>query len=160
MPIREFELFHGAVLTKLVRGDRALTLRMIETRPTDAWSTYRVNDQVNVLLKHSLSPRIARRENATAWQFVFSRDQMRQLRTANTWAALVCGSKTVGRSDMEICLLDPTQLEEVLDLASDDQQSVTVKRIEGKSLRVSSPQVRKELVVPRSRADNWDIPGS
>ncbi len=30
MPIREFELFHGAALTKIVRSDRPMTLRMIE----------------------------------------------------------------------------------------------------------------------------------
>lgn len=37
MAIDEFELFHGVVLTKLVRSDRPITLRMIETRPREAW---------------------------------------------------------------------------------------------------------------------------
>jgi hypothetical protein len=30
MTIKQFELFHGAVLTKLVRSDRPITLRMID----------------------------------------------------------------------------------------------------------------------------------
>lgn len=37
--IREFELFHGAALTKIVRAERPVTLRLIETRPDDAWAT-------------------------------------------------------------------------------------------------------------------------
>ena len=162
MPVREFELFHGSVLTKLVRSDRPLTLRMIETRPGDAWSTYRVNDEVSVLLKYSLNRRSLKREKAKAWQwqFVFSPDQMKQLQNAVTWYALVCGSKFLEDSDMEVCLLDPTQIAELLDLSSTSQQSLTVKRIEGKSLRASSPRLGEEMVVARNRVDTWNVPGS
>lgn len=44
MPIKQFELFHGAVLTKLVRGGGKVKLTLIETRPRrgDA-STPRLN---------------------------------------------------------------------------------------------------------------------
>jgi hypothetical protein len=160
MPVREFELFHGAVLTKLVRADHPLTLRMIETRPSDAWSTYRINDQVNVLIKHSLNPRSLTREKGKAWQFVFSPEQMRQIRIPSTWGALVCGGKTVGGSEMEVCLLAPEQLAELLDVSSNEPQSVTVKRIEGKGLRAQSPLMKNDLVVPRNRIDTWVVPGS
>ena len=160
MPVREFELFHGAVLTKLARSDRPLTLRMIETRPGDAWSTYRVNDAVSVLIKHSLNPRSVKREKAKTWQFVFSPDQMRQLQAAGTWAALVCGGKTVGETHMEVCLLDPTELGQLVDLSSASQQSLTVKRIGGKGLRASSVRMNVDLIIPRSRLEKWKVPGS
>ena len=93
MAIREFELFHGAILTRLVRSNKPITLRMIETRPVDAWSTYRLNDEVNVLFKHSLAFRKTQRDDARVWNFAFTRDQISQLRTQGTWAALVCGCK-------------------------------------------------------------------
>lgn len=161
MSVREFELFHGAALTKLVRTETALTLRLIETRPTDSWSTYRVNDEVNILLKHSVRPRSRKRENGAAvWQFVFSPDQMKQVTQAGTWAALVCGAPELGASDMDVCLLDPTQLAQLLDTGRTNQQSLTVKRLPGKSLRVTSVRVSDEFVVPRNRLDDWAVPGS
>lgn len=33
MSVKEFELFHGAVLTKLLRSEKPVALRLIETRP-------------------------------------------------------------------------------------------------------------------------------
>lgn len=161
MPVREFEMFHGAVLTKLVRGDRPLTLRLIETRPEDSWSTYRVNDEVGVLVKHSVRPRtLKREEGAVAWQFVFSAEQMEQLRQPETWVALVCGSTNFGARDMEVCLLAPSQVATLTDLTDGGQQSVTVKRLPGRSLRVGSARAAEALVVPRNRLDDWSVPGS
>jgi hypothetical protein len=160
MPIREFELFHGAVLTKLVRADRPITLRMIETRPADAWSTYRINDAVSILLKHSTRLRpLRRKRGAAAWSFVFSTDQIEQLSKQGTWAALVCCSSKIGRNKMETCLLDPDQLNRLLDLTAKTQQSITVKRLPGKRLRVVSPRTR-DLVVARNRIETWRVPGS
>ncbi len=159
MPVREFELFHGAVLTKLVRSDKPLTLRMIETRSGESWSTYKINDEVRLLLKHSVISRSLSREKSRAWQFVFSPDQMVQLAVPNTWCVLVCGGKTVGDTQMEVCLLDPTQTAVLLDVSISTQQSLLVKRIEGKSLRASSAR-SNEIVIARNRLDTWTVPGS
>jgi len=133
---------------------------MIETRPSEAWSTYRINDEVSVLVKYSLNVRTLKRENGKAWQFIFSSDQMRQLLNRATWAALVCGGKAVSGGDMEVCLLNPEQLGQILDLSSNTQQSVTVKRIGGRSLRALSARLREELIIPRNRVDTWALPGS
>jgi hypothetical protein len=159
MSVKEFELFHGAVLTKLARSKKALTLCMIETKPGDDWSSYRVNDAVSLLLKHSLVSRSLSREKARVWQFVFSPDQIRQLQQPGTWAALVCGSKTASDTSMEVCLLDPPQVEQLLDLTAATQQALMVKRIEGKSLRAYSGR-SEEFVVPRNRLDTWVVPGA
>ncbi len=162
MSIREFELFHGAVLTKLVRSDRPVTLRMIETRPSEAWSTYVINNELRLLVKHSASPRKLKRERrgARSWTFVFSRDQLRQLEKPHVWVALVCGAHRFPRSRMEVCLIDPTEVAELIDQAADTQQSVIVRYLgPRKSLRVSSTKV-DELVVARNRVEKWEIPGS
>jgi len=159
MPIREFELFHGAVLTKLVRSDTPLTLRMIETRSGESWSTYKINDEVRLLLKHSVISRALSRDKSRAWQFVFSPDQMIQVAAPTTWCALVCGNKSIADAKMEICLLDPSQLGVLLDITTRAQQSLMIKRIEGKSLRASSVRA-SDIVIARNRLDSWAVPGS
>lgn len=157
MAIKEFELFHGAVLTKLVRSDQLLTLRMIETRVAEDWSTYLVNDQIRVLIKHSATFRETKKDNATAWQFVFNSNQIRQLDVAKTWAALVCGSKCLGNGEMEICLLAPGQVGKLINVTSNSQQALTVKSIPAKSLRVFNSNVKNELIISRNRMDTWVI---
>ena len=57
MSVKEFELFHGAVLTKVLRSDRPVALRLVGTRPGENWSTYTLNDAVDLLVSHSKSPR-------------------------------------------------------------------------------------------------------
>jgi hypothetical protein len=56
MAVHEFELFHGIALTKLVRAERPISLRMIKTRPGEAWSAYTINNEVELFLKHSTMP--------------------------------------------------------------------------------------------------------
>lgn len=160
MSIKEFELYHGAVITQLLRSESPLTLRMIETKPTEAWSTYIINDEVNLVIKHSLSPRISKKSNQITWQFIFSIDQIRQLNSANTWSSLVCASKDLSNKFMEICLIDLSQINDLLDISSLKQQSILVKRIDGKSLRVTSRRIEHEILIPKNRLTKWQIPGS
>jgi hypothetical protein len=47
MSVHEFELFHCMFLTKLVQSDRPITLRMFETKPSEEWSIYKLNDAVD-----------------------------------------------------------------------------------------------------------------
>jgi hypothetical protein len=161
MPVREFELFHGAVLTKIVRSDRPMTLRMIETKPGESWSAYTVNNEVTLILKHSARPRKLKRERGSfRWQFTLGADQIQQLSGANSWLGLVCGSQSIGKSaPMEVCLLDPKDTERLVDKSSLVQQSIFVTYQPGKSLRASSPKI-EEIVVPRNRLETWEIPGS
>ena len=37
MSVRDFELYHGAVLTKILRFQKPVALRLVETRPQDNW---------------------------------------------------------------------------------------------------------------------------
>lgn len=159
MPIREFEMFHGALLTKLVRSDRPIALRMIETRPSQAWSTYLINDAVRILVKYSATPRkLTRERGAVRWNFIFSPDQMYEARQEGTWVALVCGADRIIQP-MEVCLVNSSEIASLLDLNSSSQQWIAVKYLPNKSLRVSTATV-EDYIIPRNRCERWAIPGS
>jgi|SRR3990172_2042437 len=162
MAVNEFELFHGIVLTKLMRSERPVALRLIETRPAEAWSAYRVNDELDLFIKHSTAPRLlSRGRGGRSWTFVFSPAQLRQMqgsrREGPVWAALVGGSRDV-KDQMIVCLLDPDQIAEVVDLGSPNQQSLTVRQIPRSNLRVFKDK-RERFLVAQSRLDQWEVPG-
>jgi hypothetical protein len=157
MPVKSFELFHGAVLTKLVRSDRPVTLRLIETGSQGPWGMYRINDEVNLLLKYSTTPKA--REGATRWDFVVSRREMKELSNEATWLALVCGSSELRSTGMETCLLDPRQLKALFHLKG-WQESAYVERKQRTSLRVGPTRAGPELVIARNRVETWKVPGS
>jgi hypothetical protein len=166
--VHEFEMFHGIVLTKLVRRRHPVSLSMIETRTKDAWSEYKVNDQVVLYVKHSTSPRSLKREGGIAWNFSFATDHISRIRTlrdgGDICMVLVCGDRHLAElRAMQICLLQRHQVVGLLDLDSSKPQAVRVRYLPGtgKSLRVrGSLNGTGEVVVPRSGFDNWQIPGT
>lgn len=109
MSVHEFELFHGAVLTKLVRSDRPVTLRMIETRPAEAWAAYTINLDVLLLIKYSTTFRSLKRQPGRAWTFAFSPAEVHCLGSGpngkQSFAALVCANRALDRKGMALCLL-------------------------------------------------------
>lgn len=162
MSVNVFELFHGAVLAKILRSEKPVSLRLIETRPRENWSTYTLNDSLDLFISYSRNPHPLRR-GGTSWTFVFSENQLRQLdpsrRNHPVWAALVCGRSTIARGEMHICLLDPDQLAELLEY-SGPPQSLTV-RAPGGGLQLRVFKDRQELFkIPNSRIDGWQISGS
>lgn len=167
MSIKQFELFHGAVLAKLVRRGQRVALTMIETRPGDPWAVYTINDAVDLFVKYRTAStarrRLIRPAGALSWSFVFTPDQLRQIRELqgrrDVFAVLVCGRAGVRDPDQQTCLLRPDQLERLLDLDDPTQQSVGVRYIPRKKLRVSSSRTER-LLISQSALDRWDVPGS
>jgi len=190
MGVHKFEHLHGVVLTKLMRSDRPTTLRMVETAPKEAWSLYRVNDAVDLLIKCSTAPRELSRERAQgghgyAWTFTFTPAEVRKAleRRAgkqshlslppSTYAALVCAFP-MHSQQTKLCLLEPAELGKLLTMAAPmhvpgaevaipavepNQQSITVKSVERKFLRVTSRH-EVALLVPQSRLETWTVPGN
>ena len=164
MSVREFELYHGAALAKVMRSEKPVALRLVETKSGESWSTYTLNDAVDLLVTHSKGPRpVSRGGGGISWSFVFSTNQLRQMNPAQSkrpvWVAMVCGRKSLADGDMQVCLLDPDQIAEVIDFSS-AQQSLTVRKPSGKGkLRVFKDRHEKFLV-PQSRLDKWDVPGA
>lgn len=160
MALREFELFHGAILTKLVRSERPITLLMIETEPSKEWAVYLINNEVSLLLKHSKKPQaLGRPPGGRRWTFVFSGDQLHRARGGEAWVALACGSERVNDAPMETCLLGPPQLADLLSDGGSNANSITVECEPGKSLRVRAPRSGVMKVVARNRLDKWLVPG-
>ena len=163
MPVKEFELFHGIVLTKLLRSEKPVALRLVETKPKESWSTYTVNDEIDLLVTHSKSPRLIKRNGgATAWSFQFSQNQLRQMNPElcgrPVWVALVCGRRNPNHGDMHVCLLDPEQIGDAVDLAAQNP-SVTVRKPTGKGMFRVLRNRREKFKVSLSRLDKWKVPG-
>ena len=135
MSIKQFELFHGAVLTALARSDRPVTLRMIETRPPEAWAVYTLNDEVELYVKYSTAVRdLKTKPGSFSWTFVFGSDEVAKLSelsaVRDVYAALVCGRKAISRKEkMHVCLLTPEELARLIDLEDHTPQSTTVRYI-------------------------------
>jgi hypothetical protein len=163
MAVKESELFHGAVLTRLLRKEKPVTLRLVETRANESWSTYTLNDSVDLLVSHSKSPRdVSRNGGGTSWSFAFSRNQLRQMnpgvRNRPVYVALVCGRASPSDGKMYTCLLYPEEVADLVDF-SGDQQSLTVRKPDRKGeLRVLKDR-RVRVLVPQSRLDRWEVPG-
>ncbi len=164
MCIKEFELFHGAALTKILRSEKPVALRLIETKPGESWSTYTLNDSVDLLVTHSKNPRqVTRNGGGTSWRIVFSQNQIRQMNPTKAcrpvWVAMVCARKTPTEGDMQVCLLDPEQIDNIIDFSA-AQQALSIRNPGGgKQLRVIKDR-KEKFKVPQSRLDNWNVPGS
>jgi hypothetical protein len=163
MAVKAFEFFHGAVLTKLLRSERPVALRMIETNPTENWSTYTINDAVDLFVSLSKSPRAVSRGGAgTSWTFGFSRNQLRQMapnsRYRPVFVALVCGRANLAQGDMHTCLLDSEEIAALFDF-SGDPQNLTVRKPRGRGRFRIFKDRRERFLVTQSRLDTWEVPG-
>lgn len=163
MAIKDFELFHGIVLTKLVRSDHPISLRMIETNKDQAWSAYRVNDASFLYIKYRTRARKTKRPKGLAWVFIFSEDELEQISNLKKqhpiFLALVC----VDKKPNSVCLLEPSEIERCINLDFKGSQNITVLYQRNKNLRAYGPLNSSEddkLVVPQSRLDKWAPPGN
>jgi hypothetical protein len=159
--VDQFEVFHGVVLTRLVRADRPITVRLIETRPAEAWAAYTLNGAVDLFVKHSAAPRMT--SQGRSWTFVVGPGQLRQMMESRSvrqmYVALVGGSGQVKDSrQWSVCLLEPDEIESLLDFVVLSQQAFVVKASPGKWLRVYKERV-EVLRVPQNRVDTWRLPG-
>jgi hypothetical protein len=154
--VRQFELFHGAVLTALLRRDHPIALSMVETMPSDSWSTYRINDAVNLVVTHSATGTKQRRSNEVVWQFTLSPLQIKQIRDGAAYVALVCGAASI-KSEMEVCLLDPAQIAKLIDVNLTQPQAVSVRA--SSSLKAYSGRHVKEITVAKNKYRKWEVPG-
>lgn len=159
MAIKDFEFLHGAVLTRLLRKDEPLTLTLIETNKSEAWSAYKFlsnkNEDGILYIKGSKSPRKTKKH--FAWTFTFNMENLKQLRDYtenNLYVSLVCTHNEFSREKAEICFLDYQEVNSLIDTCSTSQQSISVYVEDDKSLRVSgSKTARKKQVISRNRID-------
>lgn len=149
--VKVFELFHGACLTRLIRRDKPLTMRLIEVDSTQSWSTYRVND-VDLFIKHCANPRRLK-TGRTSWTFPFGDNQIERI-MKGCHVALICGAERV-KDHMEICFIEH---ESVGRLLADSAKSITVSMQANQSFRVKSAAVSEKMVISRSAIDTFEVP--
>lgn len=165
MPIKQFELFHGAVLTRLMRSKRPMTLRLIETNVNDLWAVYVINDVFAILIKYSANPQPGK-GSARFWQFTFPETQLAQLRKLGTnqqvHVALVCGAENLSDKKMEICLVEPVEMTNLIDLDAKTGQWMRVDIQENKQPVVTGKLNSKGsgIKIPRKRLEQFKVPGS
>ena len=162
MSIQQFELFHGAVLAKLMRSDRPIALRMIETKD-EAWSVYTVNDEVELFIKvRTIASELSRERDGLSWQFVFTPEQISQIKNLSTSKkvaiALVCGRQNI-KDDMQIAFVEQDDVKDIIDFSVNTSQSLTVKYIPKKKLRVITNYTEEKLI-SQNALDKWIVPGS
>ena len=165
--VKEFELLHGIVLTKVLRSDGA-TLRLIETDTKKAWAAYTINDEVIVYVKYALTNRSTKRESKYVWAFPFQSSELEKLKDLcgkkPVYAGLVCGLSDIkSNKEMQVCLLDPDQIDKCIDLGAGKSQTINVEYKTGSSLRAYGPknsEEKQKLVVSRNKLDEWKVPGS
>ena len=149
MSIQDFELYHGAVLTKVMRTDPQPTLRLVEKDQTDAWGSYRVNMDVVLHIKYATAGKRAKRSpGILKWLFTFPH--------RGGYKPGEAPGNVPGLG--EIALIEPDKLKALLDLPATAVQAISVAYEPGKQLRVHTP--RHSCNVPRSRIDTWRVPGA
>ncbi|OHB76255.1 MAG: hypothetical protein A2Z25_16215 [Planctomycetes bacterium RBG_16_55_9] len=181
MPIRDFELYHGALLTKLVRSDRPVTLRMIETEADECWSAYTIDDTVTVYTKASGHGKFYEKDNSVKWTFTFQPKHLNDLRRLSeqndVYIALVCANHSIPRQvpfslgsyeeewrrwlELEnalrhkltgICFLEPDEWRRCFDLDDHRTQSIVVELAKGKAFLVNN-----HLRVAQKALDSWQV---
>jgi hypothetical protein len=148
MKLATFEYYHGVVLTKLLRKDSQVTLTLVESRPTESWATYVINDDIALTIVHSANPReVSQQPKGTSWTFRIQSpgDAQTQYRR---FLALVGVQKDVGSANAIICVLDPAQISQ-LGLA-DKAGTITVRKPAKKGQLIVFKDKRQTMLVPQN----------
>jgi len=184
MAIQDFQLYHGALLAQLVRNERPVTLRMIETEKDRCWSAYRVDDAVTIYVKHSARGKYSPYSGvpkAITWTFTFQPEHLNDIgrlsHASEVYIALVCAHHGLPQG-MPISLdTDVKATDKWIRYEKAVRKSLTgicfLNPEEWHSLRLTSERARTikvelardkwflvddRLRVPRNRLSNWQVP--
>jgi len=114
--IREFETYHGAVLSRLIHGGVPVQIR---TYPSTDNASYIVNDSVGMYIKYSS-------KRMTPWNFSFQKRHQNELqemkdRFGSVFLVLVCG-------DDGLVTLSFEELKSILDEQHEEVEWISVSR--------------------------------
>jgi hypothetical protein len=150
----EFERLHGVALARLLRGQAGRDVRIAEMKPGEGWSALVPLRGPAVVIRHRPRGRRLRGiPGAMAWRFTFSSEQLARMRRlarrGRLRLVLVCGREGRSSQGPEMALLEPREVERLLDLSSFLEQRLTVQAHPRKELWVLRNKVK--VKVPRSR---------
>jgi hypothetical protein len=124
MKIQEQDSFHGSALMQIVEHPSFKALN----KGSNRYGHYLVNADCHIFVRYS-------KAESGSWSFTFNADQLEPIANiskskADIFICFVCGQYS-------ICLLNQSQIKQILDIESADTQWVKVVAPEGKSFRVS-----------------------
>ena len=168
MAIRDIELLHGVVFTKLLRSDRPLNLKLFEFNADKSSAAYIVNDEVALYVKHSKTPQPRERKGYERfWVFNFSPKHLEEIRgfsaDRTVCMVLVCGDTDLDNSDdMQVCFLNTEEISTCINEQAKITQSISVADVKRGKLRVwgSRNSSKSPILIEKNRLESWDVPGN
>ncbi len=152
MSISAFEMYHGIVLSQVVRNTKT-SLKLIEKKEDQAWGAYKVMDNVNeYLLYVKYSSKDTNTEKRKRFNFTFTPEDMKRIerdRKDHVLVCLVCGRE-------EVCVLTEKDLDELELWNIDKTRNVSVYWVKGSSLSVRSKGRDLPYKIPRNRLRNFE----
>lgn len=114
--LKEFEFYHGVILSRLVHGSDPVR---INTYPTDSNASYVLNSAVGLYIKHST-------KRMTPWRFSFQKKHQNEIlemkeKFNEVFLILVCG-------DDGIVTLGYKELKKILDEQHEEVEWIAVSR--------------------------------
>jgi hypothetical protein len=153
MALSKYELFHGAVLSQVIRNP-VVNLKLFERSEKHGWGMYSVTDNAKTYLLYIKSTSKAKdgRNNIKYSNFTFSVTHIERLKeepkTKNILLCLVCDSE-------EICLLDGEDLINLGLLEKNTSSTISVSWKKGSELNVKSGKRELSYKIKRSRLKNF-----
>ena len=154
MAASEFERLHGVALARLFGGSTAGRDVRIEMLPHEGWSSLAPARGPAVVIRHRPRPRRLRGvPGGLTWRFAFTSEQLNRLRRLTRRGrlrlVLVCGREGRKQQGPEMALLEPREVEKILDLSSFLEQRLIVQAHPRKELWVLRNKIK--VKVPRTR---------
>jgi len=164
MAVRELDVFHGIVLSRLMQEVPA-AIRLVE-HDANEYGVYEVDGfegqrgGVTFYVKYSATPRPGARSRGRYWLFSFNEQHLdklgQQVAAGPTYLALVCGKNNLKASvpPMQICILSAEEVANLIDLSSRSTEWIRVDYEPRKWLAVTGSELPKPgLKVPQNRLD-------
>ena len=146
MPLSKFELYHGTVLSQIVRS-KGISLKLFERHEQHGWGEYEVSDNhfsYRVMIKSTATVRKTRKGFSA--NFTFSAEDINRIRNTpgSILVCLVC-------ADQEICTLEMEDVHALGLLRKVEASNVIVSWSKGSALHVKSKWEGLKHTIPRNR---------
>ncbi len=153
MSIAKYELYHGAVLTQIVRNPKKLSLKLIERNKDEhGWAMYSISaGKEDYILFVKTTGKITQGRKDRYCNFTFSLGDIELLnryKDKKLLVVLVCGEE-------QICLLTRKEVAFLRILESSKSCNVTVSWSRGSQLSVKSSYARLGYKIARSALRNY-----